>query len=691
MAGEHRQAMTFRLHFQGWLIALAIAGFSHSAIAAAVRTNGYSTSFTNLPAITDWSTSDIPGLALEVTTPEALDATVQLVAPAAINEPLVADPADPPLSRSVASWCSSGAMYAQTFSAASRVTLLMCTLTNATGSNTAGVRLRYDHSKAGQPVEEVDGWRAYHRLSNQPIWTLIPELSSNATGRVSGEIRLNWPPGVALYVLWADDNASVTDGANQIDNFVAEALPVLPLVVTNQPVSQTNVVGTRTLLTVGVSGSVPAFQWQRDDGVGGWLNLAAGTSSSYTNLTTPHSAAGLYRVLITNFLGTVTSVVARLTVAPDNTGPRVLSAEVPIISGSNQIRVSFNERLASSSVEFSAATSNHFTVHILGSTASVPVTAAFYTGGSIPTNFSFATLRVGPQNWDSSGATDYVVTINGVTDQFGNAIAPDTRVGLRWPQEVPDLLGPDSLMHFHAAAVFEPDIYSQPWRSPAFAPGPWWGQAGGPFCGGVVLNAGCLGPYQFEMGYQPEPYLFRATFQWPANPGGSAVLRVVTSVDDGLVGYLNETEFLRVNAPLGEVTAAMRSSSDVAGPACISNNVAVSNLQPGTNWLAFAVLQTSAIGTATSGDAAFAMRLSASVLKAPPALPPESPAQLVTQRLDTNQFRLSWTGSGYALEFTTNLPASSLSPWLEVTNMSNPFTQATTGPQQFFRLRKGTP
>ena len=76
------------------------------------------------------------------------------------------------------------------------------------------------------------------------------------------------------------------------------------------------------------------------------------------------------------------------------------------------------------------------------------------------------------------------------------------------------------------------------------------------------------------------------------------------------------------------------------------------------------------------------------------SLPPEPDPYLALTDLGTNRYRLSWTGHGYALESTTNLPPPAGLPvflaWPEVTNMSNPFffTNDSGRPQRYFRLRK---
>ena len=60
--------------------------------------------------------------------------------------------------------------------------------------------------------------------------------------------------------------------------------------------------------------------------------------------------------------------------------------------------------------------------------------------------------------------------------------------------------------------------------------------------------------------------------------------------------------------------------------------------------------------------------------------------------LEANSVRLSWIGHGYGLEGATNLNLGTasypLGPWLQVSNLSNPYTNSFSEPARFFRLKK---
>src|SRR3989442_1070515 len=83
-------------------------------------------------------------------------------------------------------------------------------------------------------------------------------------------------------------------------------------VITTQPQTQTNVVGTDVTFTVEVTGTQPlAYQWQFN---GADLANATNRALSFTNVQSRH--AGSYVVVVSNTAGTATSKPALLAVVP---------------------------------------------------------------------------------------------------------------------------------------------------------------------------------------------------------------------------------------------------------------------------------------------------------------------------------------------------------------------------------------
>ena len=452
--------------------------------------------------------------------------------------------------------------------------------------------------------------------------------------------------------------------------------------IINQPQSQTTTLGVPVVLSVGVAGGPVLYQWQRDNGSGVFTNVPGATGSSYT-FTPSVAGTATYRVLVYNGVNSVTSSPAVVTAIADSHGPVMLSAIVQEEAiRTNRILIVWNEKLANTTVCPSCGT--NFTVVMVASNVPVAVSNVIYSASGGPGGSPFTILLMSTTNW--LRGSNYYVSVRRVRDAIGNVVAPDSRVAVSWPRHA-ELIQADHVWSFHSAAVFEPDIFDQPWYATNFVEGPWWGSGPGPFCGGVIASA-CFGPFQNEIGYQPEPSLFRTTFVVPTNSGFGAQLSVVDFVDDAVVYYLNGTEMLRYNVapsltPPNSQTRAIASSSGL----CRSNTISVPNLPPGTNWLAAAVCQ---FGSLTDADMAFGLRLSHTYF-VPGPLPDVPVPQLNIAPAGTNRFRLWWDGPGYALESTTNLAftgAGAVGAWMEVTNVSNPYTDIATGQGRFFRLRQ---
>src|SRR5262249_39779104 len=128
----------------------------------------------------------------------------------------------------------------------------------------------------------------------------------------------------------------VTNVAGAVTSSIA-ALTILtpsPPNITNQPASQTAWPGANVTFSAGVAGTTPlTFQWQKNG-----TNLSDGTTisgaatSALTIQTVSTNDAGDYRIIVTNYLGAVTSLVAVLTL---NTGTLVgADALVLVNSGS---------------------------------------------------------------------------------------------------------------------------------------------------------------------------------------------------------------------------------------------------------------------------------------------------------------------------------------------------------------------
>jgi uncharacterized delta-60 repeat protein len=111
--------------------------------------------------------------------------------------------------------------------------------------------------------------------------------------------------------------------------WVTSTAPVgIPLVITNQPQNQTNLSGTTATFSVGVSGTAPFYQWQKDsvDLVDGGI-VSGATTATLTLTGVSRAEATNYSVVVSNFINVVTSSVVTLTVRmPDVFNPNAGSS-----------------------------------------------------------------------------------------------------------------------------------------------------------------------------------------------------------------------------------------------------------------------------------------------------------------------------------------------------------------------------
>ncbi len=462
---------------------------------------------------------------------------------------------------------------------------------------------------------------------------------------------------------------------------LATAATAERIAIVRQPVGSTNLIGDNVVLSVEVTGSPVIFQWWKQS-----VPIQRATNSSYTIAPGGPIHAGDYFLVAANAAGSVTSTVARVEFHPDLVGPVAMSATVRLdmITIGNVVDLVFNE-----AARAPATITNISVIHRRTGNV-VPITNSMFSGRT-------GRLRLlGNEHWRPFD--DYFVSMSEISDQRGNLIAPNSRVPLSWPRLLGRVVSAGNTWRFHNSAIFEPDIYAQAWMGTNFLESHLWGSGAGLFhqftvgfdsCFGWVGPEGLGGGFEsgINIGFQPEPYLFRTTFSWPATNGPNATLFARLLVDDGVVIYLNGEEIYRYNTPAGPVTRLTQAVSPIGVPACFTNSsISVTNLLGGTNWLAVALTQ-----VASASDACFAMELDAQYLQTP-ALPVEPVPSIAQTPLAAGIHRLAWDTGGYALESTTNLgnPLSyPRGPWIEVSNMANPFIiQSTNRPGRFYRLKR---
>ncbi len=107
----------------------------------------------------------------------------------------------------------------------------------------------------------------------------------------------------------------VTNAAGSATSAAATLTVIDPPVITGQPSSRTNNAGTAANFTVTASGTSPVFQWQKNSAnLSDGGNVSGSTTATLTLTGVSQSDAAGYRCVLTNLAGSVTSVVATLTV-----------------------------------------------------------------------------------------------------------------------------------------------------------------------------------------------------------------------------------------------------------------------------------------------------------------------------------------------------------------------------------------
>lgn len=421
-----------------------------------------------------------------------------------------------------------------------------------------------------------------------------------------------------------------------------------PIVITRQPVSQTNAVGTPVTFSVEVTGSDPVYRWYRRGSP-----VVMGPAASWTNFAPTLVSAGDYGVTVSNALGTVTSAWAHLTMMPDTFPPALSSAIAQPLAPSNTVLVTFREIL----LRASATNPASYVITMRGATNTVVVSNAVSSQNTV-------TLTVGGSNWMWGG--DYVLTVSGVADARTNAIQ-SSQIRISFFREA---LAMESPWRWNESGQ---DLGTA-WREPAFDDHA-WPESGALFYYEPEDLSLCAGAKQTAISIGYTTYYFRARFTLGDNTG-AGVLQMRHVVDDGAVFYLNGQEIHRVNLPPGPVTFATLAPATIVNAACrIATNIAVANLRSGENLLAVEVHQ--------AADAEYDAVFGAEVSVAAQALPLSG--TLHWQHADAVHLALWWDSLGLTLQAADQLEG----PWRDV-SASPPVFVPATSTAQFFRLRPGT-
>jgi hypothetical protein len=197
-----------------------------------------------------------------------------------------------------------------------------------------------------------NSWIRLRRVGN----TFSAYVSSNGVDWIkNGESTQSYPE-TALLGLGA--TAHFNDGRVNhalFDNFSDTTYAGASVTITQHPadtsVEENHAARFSAAATVsGASASELAFQWQRDDGAGGFTNIFGATGSTYAPLVTMTDDGAQFRVVAFVPGASATSSAATLSVRDDITPPRVVSAISSCLNRS-EIQVIFDERVEPSSAQ----------------------------------------------------------------------------------------------------------------------------------------------------------------------------------------------------------------------------------------------------------------------------------------------------------------------------------------------------
>jgi hypothetical protein len=141
--------------------------------------------------------------------------------------------------------------------------------------------------------------------------------------------------GRRFRVIVSGAGISVTSSAVTLSVTAAVVAPVLIM----QPNAQAADAPDPASFSVTASGTAPSYQWQRStDGGTTWADIAGATAATYgTGATSTTMSGQLYRVVVSNAGGGVTSAAAMLTVNPPPVAPAFTTqpADQSVIAGSS--------------------------------------------------------------------------------------------------------------------------------------------------------------------------------------------------------------------------------------------------------------------------------------------------------------------------------------------------------------------
>jgi hypothetical protein len=446
-----------------------------------------------------------------------------------------------------------------------------------------------------------------------------------------------------------------------------------PIVIVSQPpASITTNERANVTFAVVVTGTLPTYQWYKDDGV-----ISGQTGPSYTITGATAADSGKYYCKITGLANNAQTADSMLTVVPDLTAPVVVSAHGGRPTNTT-ILVVFSEPMNQVLAE---TVSNY---ELLGPGGITIQTAAL---AGVNVTLTLSGPRVAGYNYQLrvKDLTDVAVSAN-VIDPNPTTLAVSTVVPV-----IAIETHPWNYLQQTASGVPAPCLDGTPWTEPTYDDGAWatglgvfYGVRGPvqPVTTTATLDGSLVQTYLnvftnavVANEVQETNFYFRTTFQLSAESTNGASLLWHGMVDDGAVIYLNGNRIADVGfttdpAYCTNFSTAGGSQTWTPALAAAGRVIGITGLVPGVNTLAVQVAQ----NNGTSSDITLGVLLEADVPVLLPTLHYEYGAGTLT---------LIWNAAGFVLQEADSVDG----PWGPSSVVSGvPFA---FGPgNKFYRLKK---
>jgi len=188
---------------------------------------------TAVPPVTEWSTLSVAGDSAGVTSGATMDTMMGTIAASSISTVLGSQAGS---GTNAIAYRRTSDQKLGTQPTGNKATLLMAKLYNESGDTVSSVLLSYTLGVSVTPTEQINGHRLYwSKTGAAGSWTMAGDYLRTTPGSTTINCPLaplDWANGDTLFVVWADDNGTGTEGDFTIDNVSFTPLPAAPFGLT---------------------------------------------------------------------------------------------------------------------------------------------------------------------------------------------------------------------------------------------------------------------------------------------------------------------------------------------------------------------------------------------------------------------------------------------------------------------------